>query len=529
MRHFFPPNFWIVMTMISFCVNVFAQKLPQVDDKGSPIRPLAISQIDLIGVTVFNPQELWARALSRLQDLQGSSIESTCRAIKQIYRETGFFLAEVVCTLKESQLSVDVHEGRIRKIEISGVDDALGEKIANIITHALGVGPVTLENFERGIMLAKDLSGVYLTTEVIASDQSGNDLLRVAAKSIKQRGSFSIDNLPRNFGQGVYGILTQEIYSTLTPGDMFRVNILPSTDFDGEWSGVFGTGTYRAPLGNNGLYAELTVGTGLTRTYYSGQSQNPNNTFQKTNLASAIIGYPILRNSHEFLYTLSEINYYGLAGTNTGVSNTNTGVFRQIFAYSTNSNDGSSTRSSITLSGGTSEVQVLQTFPTQNLNDSNFYNLRAGFGHITPLDNLVAGLGLRLEGSLQYTSNSLPTVEKYFLGDRTRLRGYGYAEVIGDTGYAVTAEVAQYFHMGWNYLDSVSPFGFFDFGAVKQNVPVQGGFVNQANLASFGIGVQTNSKEKFAVRGWYGVPIKSIPNGTQAYSPAFWLQLTQSW
>ena len=500
--------------------------------KTAAVKPIqtALSQINLSGVTVFNPSQLWSDALKRASaENSAQSYLEVCDAVKKIYREAGYFLVEVNCKVDKGTLNATIYEGKIRKIEISGVDDALAQKISDIISEAIGNGPVTLENFERGVMLAKDLSGVYLTTEVIDDAQSGNDVLRIAAKFVKQRGSFSIDNLPRNFGQGMYAVLTEEVYSTIAVGDMFRLNVLPSSDFDGQWSGIFGTATYRVPLNNDGLYGEITAGTGLTKTFYSGTSTSPNDTFQKTNLASAIVGYPIIRNTHEFLYTLSEVNYYSLAGTNTGVTNINTGVFRQFLTYSTNTNNGQSTRASITASAGTSGVQVLQTTPTQNLNDANFYSLRAGAGHITPLDNLSVGLGLRLEASLQYTSNSLPTVEKYFLGDRTRLRGYGYAEVIGDTGYAATAEVAQYFHVGWNYMDSISPFGFFDFGAVKQNTAVQGNFVNQANLASFGVGVQTNSREKFSVRGWYGVPMKSIPNGTQAYSPAFWLQLTQSW
>jgi len=508
--------------------NVFAQSSSDRTKVQKTVSNQAtFSQVDLSGVTAFNPNQLWADALGRSKGDQ--SYQEACESVKKIYRESGYFLAEVSCKVNGTKLDVAVYEGQIRKIEISGVDDGIAQKISAIITEAIGNGPVTLEKFERGVMLAKDLSGVFLTTEVVASADSGNDVLRISAKFVKQRGSVSIDNLPRNFGSGMYGVITEEVYSTLTAGDLFRLNILPSSDFNGQWNGIFGAGTYRSPLNNDGLYGELTVGTGLTKTYYNGTSTSPSDTFQKTNLATVIVGYPFIRNAHEFLYTLSELNYYGLTGTNTGVSNVDTGVFRQYLTYSTNTNDGRSTRASVTVSAGTSGIQVLQTTPPQNLNDANFYSLRAGIGHITPLDDLSAGLGLRLEASLQYTSNSLPTVEKYFLGDRTRLRGYGYAEVIGDTGYAATAEIAQYFHLGWNYLDSVSPFGFFDFGAVKQNTAVQGGFVNQANLASFGVGVQTNSREKFSVRGWYGVPMKSIPNGTQAYSPAFWLQLTQAW
>lgn len=524
--------FCLYILLAGLSTSLFAQSANNKVSKTpvAKVSPALITQADISGVTVFDPDELWVQALNRAKSNgESPSYLDACEAIKSIYREKGYFLIEAACSVQGSRLLVGVHEGRIRKIEISGVDDEIAKKISDIITSAIGDGPVTLEKFERGIMLAKDLSGVSLTAEVIASDQSGNDLLRIAANFVKQRGSVSIDNLPRNFGQGMYGILTEEIYSTLTPGDLFRINVLPSGDFNGQWNGIFGTGTYRAPLNDDGLYGEVTAGAGLTKTYYNGAGTSPNDTFQKTNLAGVVIGYPIIRNSHEFLYTISEINYYGLTGTNTGVSNVDTGVFRQYLTYSTNSNDGKSTRASITVSAGTSGIQVLQSTPPQNLNNANFYSLRAGAGHITPLDELSPGLGLRLEASLQYTTNSLPTVEKYFLGDRSRLRGYGYAEVIGDTGYAATAEIAQYFHVGWNYLDSISPFGFFDFGAVKQNTAVQGGFVNQANLASFGVGLQTGSKELFSVRGWYGVPMKSIPNGTQAYSPAFWLQLTQAW
>jgi hemolysin activation/secretion protein len=515
------------LVVIFFAQHVNAKPLKT--ELPAPV-PTSIDLVDLAGVTIFDPNQLWANALTWASNTpEGSSVAQTCEAIKKIYKQAGYFLVEVKCSNQASKLSVLVNEGTIRKIEITGADDRLAQKISEIITQAIGQGPVTLEKFERGVMLAKDLSGVTLTTELVEGNQGEIDTLRIAAKFIKQRGSLSIDNLPRNFGQGIYGILTEEVYSTLVAGDLFRLNVLPSTDFNGQWSGIFGTAVYRAPLNNEGLYAEVTAGTGLTKVYNTSSSQNPNKTFQNTNLASLVVGYPIIRNAHEFVYTLSELNYYGLTGQNVGISNIDTGVLRQYLTYSSNDNDGKSTRASITLSAGTSGIQVLQSSPLQNLNQPNFFSLRLGAGHILPLDEVVSGLGMRLEASMQYSANSLPTVEKYFIGDRTRLRGYGYAEVIGDTGYAATIEFAKYFHLGVNYFDSISPFAFFDFGSVKQNTPIQGGFINQANLASFGVGIQTNSRERFAVRGWLGVPVTSIPNGTQAYSPAVWLQLTQSW
>lgn len=107
------------------------------------------------------------------------------------------------------------------------------------------------------------------------------------------------------------------------------------------------------------------------------------------------------------------------------------------------------------------------------------------------------------------------------------MRGYGYAELIGDSGIAATAEISQFYQVSLKYLDSVAPFAFFDAGWLKQNTPIPG-MINQTPLASIGVGVQTRSHENFSVRSWVGVPLKAGYT-TPAYSPAIWIQLTQAW
>ena len=514
----------IINFFMIFCWGTVAfANSPQ--NTSQTINPQGYDNITLSGVTSYDPQQLWIFAVEHaVKHSDKLSIEDIAQAIQLIYREDGYFLVDVQVTQTEKNVDLKIHEGRISKIEVSGASPDLAQVIHNYVQTALGQGPVTLEQFERGIMLAKDLAGVALTTEFVSSQGSGDDVLKIAVKTVKQRGSLSLDNLPRNFGKGIYAVLSEEVYSNITPGDLFRVNVLPSADFNNNWSGVFGSLTYRAPIGSNGWYAEATVGTGLTRNLYTGADQSPQNLFQNTFLANVVLGYPIHRDAHSFLYTMSEIGYSALENSLAGMNNTKAEVLRQFLVYSNNHADGSTFKAGITVTGGLADQQY---FGTQVVSDPSFYHLRLGAGYTTPLSSLSAGLGLRLEASAQVTTSSLPTTEKYFLGDRSRLRGYGYAELIGDSGIAATAEISQFYHVGAKYLDSVAPFAFVDAGWLKQNTPIPG-MLNETPLASVGLGVQTRSQENFSVRAWVGLPLIA-GYSTPAFSPAVWVQLTQAW
>lgn len=481
--------------------------------------------ISVAGVTVYDPQHLWQYAVEHAgKHSEALTIEEIAKSIQLIYREDGYFLVDVVIKQNAQSATLTVHEGRLSKIEISGASPELAKAIHDYVLTAIGDEPITLAKFERGIMLAKDMSGVALTTEFVSSQGNADDILKIAVKTTKQRGSLSLDNLPRNFGKGLYAVLSEEVYSTMTPGDMFRINVLPSADFNNNWSGVFGSLTYRAPFGSDGWYAEATVGTGLTRSLYTGINQTPQNLFQNTVMANVVVGYPIHRDAHSFLYTMSEVGYSALDNSLTGMNDTKAGVFRQFLVYSNNYQDGSTLRAGLTLTGGVADRQY---YGTQVVSDPNFYHVRLGAGYTTPLSDLSAGLGLRLEASAQITTSSVPTTEKYFLGDRTRLRGYGYAELIGDSGIAATAEISQFYQVGAKYLDSVAPFAFFDAGWLKQNTPIPG-MLNETPLASVGIGVQTRSQENFSIRAWVGLPLIA-GYSTPAFSPAVWVQFTQAW
>jgi hemolysin activation/secretion protein len=348
--------------------------------------------------------------------------------------------------------------------------------------------------------------------------------LKISVVATKRRGAVSFDNLPRDFGRGVYVALSEEFYSTLTPGDLLRVNIFPSSDFNNNSSGVFGNLTYRFPFGSTGWYAEASIGNGLTRNIFKDVDQNSQTLFQRTLTSNVLVGYPIHRDAHSFIYSISEAGFTSLENSIEGMNDTKSEVLRQFLVYSNIHSDGSTLMAGVTLTGGRADKQV---HADQVASDQRFHHFRFGAGYTTALSRVSAGLGLRLETAAQFTKSNLPRTEKYFLGDRARLRGYGYSEFIGDSGIAATAELGHFHHVGAKYLDSIAPFVFLDAGWIKQNTPIPG-LAQEKTLASLGVGVQTRSRENFSVRAWVGIPLIEGQT-TPAYSQTLWVQLTQAW
>lgn len=488
-------------------------------------------RVSVTGVTAYDLNHLWAFVIQRVATNQDPaanvsdlSLDEIARSIQQLYREDGYFLATATPRVRADSASIEVHEGHITTVEVRGASTDLAKAIHDLVLTAAGDGPIKLERFERGLMLAKDLAGVSLTSEFMSSNGTNDDLLKISVTEVKRRGGITVDNLPRNFGKSIFAALTQEFYSTLAPGDMLRVNVLPSADFHGEWRAVYGGLQYRAPIGSQGWYAEGSIGKGFTRNLFISANQSPQELFQRTLNASVVLGYPLMRDVHGFAVWLSEVGHTRLDNSIVGLDDTRTRFLRQFFVYSNHADDGSSFHASLALTGGSADRQF---YLNQAISDSGFFHARLGIGRIVPLDQQSAGLGLRLEATLQLSASSLPSTEKFFLGDRSRLRGYGYSELVGDSGIAATVELGHFHAVGVRYLASVTPFAFLDAGWIKQNTPISGR-LNETPLASVGIGVQTRSQEGFSIRSWVGVPLIA-GQVTRARSPALWMQFAQTW
>lgn len=505
-------------------VDAAAQPAQQPAPTIAPSTPQQYPVASLSGVTRYNVDELWTFAVAHTAQSQGAvSIEAIARTIELIYREDGYFLAEVSVRVdaKRQTAELVVSEGYIAEIEITGVDSRLSDKIRSYVERSLNGGPIRQQEFERAIMLAGDLSGVTARAVFDASAGHGGIKLTILASAINGRGGITIDNPPRGFGKTISAIASHEFYSTFAAGDLLRLYLGANKSLVSSGFGVYGGIYYRVPVGSFGTYAEIFAGNVLARRENSGALDTTQEIGRSVIL---VLGHPIVRDVHQFLYALAEYDFAEAHSRgDQGQFHNGAHVLRGTLAYGHTASSGAAARARLTFSAGRS---VGDSF-SRAVQDGGFWHMRAGVGTIQPLDFMIPALAFRFESFAQLSSGSLPLVEKFYIGDRRRLRGYGFAEVDGDSGISATFEFSRQFAIESGIIQAVSPLVFFDVGFAANNRPAAGTRANWT-LASIGAGVDVEFSDRFSLRSWVGLPLR---DGALAkrYSPAVLIGFSKGW
>lgn len=478
------------------------------------------------GATVYETSDLMTFAFDHVDATRAAvTAEEFAHAIELIYREDGYFLAEVRVALSPDGTRIDfiIDEGRIDSVSIEGFDAAMSLAIQSYVDPLIGAAPLTLAELERAIMLVNDLTGVYATTEIDYPDAAAGARLRVIGSSEwLGEGSFTLDNPPRELGDAVSGFLTQEFYSTLVQGDLLRLQGAATWRYnDGDDNTLFASGVYRAPFGASGAYGEVFLGNVISRRDASGQFQQTD--FDGFNAGGAI-GYPVLRNLNEYGYVLGEYRF-STSDSETPDEDLDSSahVISAAALYGRTEADGGALEVGVNLGGGWQPDSDDARF---NDGDDAFWHLRAGVGYETPLDQLSEHMDFRSEVWAQASTNDLPAVEKFYLGDRYALRGYLFDEADGDTGIAALFELSKTYYVEKNPLHSATPFLFFDAGYVSTKS--SSSLAEDEALASTGLGLEMEFFQDISVLGTVGVPLSDGPF-TEAGEPAGYLRLTKFW
>ncbi len=482
------------------------------------------------GVSVYNPDHLLAFAYQHVL-LQDGAVASNrlAQGIELIYREDGYFLAEVEVVRPQAGSSdiFRVREGHISSISIEGVDVRIYRQILKYVQHLSDARPIKLKDFERAIMLARDLAGVHLSTEIDFPDGQSGARLRILATSQRQSGSVQVDNPPREFGETVAGFVSQQFYSTLVGGDLLRFEVAATAfdtlgSFADDGHSFYGAVTYRAPVGRHGAYVEGYFGNALGRRNASGSLVRTDHNGTNGLLA---VGFPFLRNAHEYGYSLLELRYAD-SNSEGGRRKYRSAVDTAALAllYGTTHSRGGATEIGLNLAVG---MRAGSAPAAIDDGDDTFWHFRAGLGHIEPLSFLHDNLLLRTELWGQFTSSRLPAVEEFYLGDRQSMRGYRFDEAEGDFGVTGKIELGLAVDVGADWVNHLEPFVFLDIGTAG-NIDRGSDESGQVSLASAGLGWTSTMASSYFVNGWVGMPLVD-GSVTERNSPAFYLSVGRTW
>lgn len=530
-----PPTPGILAAIAGFLAGFVLLALPRDADAQSPtgvVRSTVDGQpVEVLGATLYDPAHLVAYAEGVLQQEGGSGLDGLARRAERLYHEDGYFLARVTSFRDDGsgRRGLIVEEGGVSQMEILGVEPRIAQRIADYIRPTLDGRPLRLQDFERALLLAGDLGGVRVRSDFTRDPATGANKLVVHAEQSGPRFYALADNTPRSStGNAIIG---GEFTSIVMPGDLTRLALGGSARTNGKDSGFLVAGTHRTPVGVSGTYLEVFGANTLYGRDLSGGFSDDRH--QRGELYVGLVGHPLVREVDQSLYLLVEGSHARTESSGGALrAEDRSSAFRLSAYYTAFDHETASFRVGPTLSAG-------EGYSRSNPNvDGSFWHARLVAGMAMRLGDPAVGYGLRLEGYSQLTSSSLPETERFYLGDRERMRGYAIGTVTGDTGTIGTIEVNRHIQLDGRVVHAVVPAMFLDMGFVERNhdfpviTPRAGTPVNVGNssrgLMSTGIAARTFLAEGFSLSGWLGVPLQDDGRDVR-YKPAGYVRLTKSW
>ncbi|QPZ91014.1 ShlB/FhaC/HecB family hemolysin secretion/activation protein [Thioclava electrotropha] len=479
------------------------------------------TQFNLTGVTVYDTAEILGYAAQVVVQRTGTvTAEDLAQTLEIMYREDGYFLAEVFVADDGQTLVVD--EGQIGDVSIEGVDEPTYRLIRSYVEPIVGRRAVTQKEFERAIMLVEDIEAISATAEIDYPEGASAARVRViTTREDRASGYVSLDHPSRDFGETAILSVHQEFLSALTPGDRLRFELSGSSEFDGGGDSVWGALAYRMPLGGGGGFGEVYLGSVTARRDARGTLLS---TDIEGNTAMLAFGYPVLRDVDTYGYALLEAKR---VESNVDVSGTKfdsaVDVVGASWIFGKALPGGGAYEYALNLSVGerTSDAAGFDD------GDKHFSHLRVGFGYQHPVSWFGPESAVRAEFWGQYSPDRLPSIEEFYIGGREDERGYRFAEAQGDSGVSATLEVGRDLFPSAGQVRRVRPFGFLDLGYVKNNDPSVDE-LGEETFASLGLGVDAEFPAGVFVRSYVAAPLTDGPS-TGAGDPAFYLGLTKSW
>jgi hemolysin activation/secretion protein len=484
--------------------------------KGGPVR---VDEIRLQGFTVYDPVQLRAMYADAVGPaVQRTRLDEIVRGLQTRYREDGYILTVVRGEFRREKgrivFVIQAVEGYIGDVKLDGDIGPAGALVYRMLNKLTDKRPVNNADLERALLLANDVPGVTAKAVLRRSNEPGAVQL-IAQLSRKAISAFATYDNRGSKEAGPNEMLISGATNSFTNfGE--RLEALLFSTLNREQ--IFGQVNGDAFLGADGLHI---------RAYFGRGNNQPGGILATTgfngdlSIAGADLSYPIVR-SRRFNWSV-----------NTDIDTYNTDITLSAFGTSSFS----ASHQLLWRVGSSADVQdaLLFDFPAAtSLNFKVTHGLvgtsdtRPGdnvhftkiAGDLTRVQNLwtIADVGIALKASVggQYTSDILPTNEKFYLGGTRFGRGFFNGEVTGDRAIGSSIELQEndkLVHLPFAPPDFELPtqfYQFWDYGHAFNLAPNDQNFT----LRSVGLGARAD------VTQWLFVELEGVhrfttrPQGT---------------
>ena len=475
-----------------------AQHLDQV----VPGASVKVIEAETRGVTAYPPGH-FANLLAPLTgDVDQGRIEQARLAILAAYREDGYVFTAVSASLESGgRLVFSATEGRIVEVKLDGNIGPAGVQVLRFLNHLTEAPVLDVATLERWLLLAQDVPGVSLRTVLRPSQGDPGALSLVAQVSRRPfSGLATADN------RGYKSTGPEQILGSISANSFTEYG--EHTDatlfYTARYTELFGQVATELFLGASGLKVKIYAGRGtndptgaLGALGYHGE----------TTVVGTQISYPLIRSRQQTLNLAAFFDalqsHVDTASSNvtTLASRDNLRVLRLGADYALRdvvlgADRVAVNNASLRLSRGITgfgasrngdkiagRVGERVDFTKVSMELSRTQTLFTPFADAT--------VALQVLGAGQYSTDLLPSAEKYFLGGNRLNRGFYSGEVCGDRAMALSIEPqlnTSFVAPGWLGGAEIGTQGyvFYDWGETWESQKAD----HNSVLESAGLGVR---------------------------------------
>ncbi|MBT9584851.1 ShlB/FhaC/HecB family hemolysin secretion/activation protein [bacterium] len=490
-----------------------------VDSDAETEQTLKVDGFVLEGNTLISSDEL-GTVLDPYQgkELTLPQMKDVAREVTAYYHKKGFMLVKAIIpkqAFDSTRVRLKVVEGRLGNVVVEGAEHYDPDWIRERFLASYQDGALRRDDFVQGLILLNEFSDLKVKATLKPGQELGSvDALLKVEDALPVH--FGVDY--NNYGTQQTGInragLTFDAGNVVNQGDQFNLR------------GVIGF----PASGTNFFQAVYSTPVGLDGTQLSGTYQN--GAFTVSQGLGAILDIRGRAN----VYTLAVAHPLDRSfehSSNLGASLSYKDVSNDFFGGALPFTRDQYATARLTYQEdwrGVSGRTLLQTSWTQGLGGTGSGDplvsrngASGGFGKLNlelgRVQNLQPGLYGILRGSAQLATQPLYVAEQFALGGPDTVRGFAQAELLGDEGYLVSAELR------WSPIeeepDRFQLAFFVDHGGVSLKRAGPGDLPRGAKLTGAGLGFRLGLGAASHARLDIGFPI-SPTNNTLGSNPAIY-------
>jgi len=498
--------------------------------RGNPDDVFQVSAGVVEGSTVYAPDS-WTALTDRARGrVTRAQVEAIRQEILARYRADGYLLTGVILADGGAgRVRFVVTEGHIAEVKLDGDIGPAGTQVLRFLNRLTETRPIDSATLERALLLAQDVPGIAVRAVLRPSAEAPGALTLIAQVQRAAWGAtFVADNRGTPFTGPEGALLAVDANSFTEYGERTTVSIYRAFNN----TQLFGQIATELFIGSSGLKVRLFGGSGtadpsgaLRANRYHGVTTN----------VGLTASYPVIRTRQ---HSLGVFGTFELLDSEifTGqparqASRDNLRILRAGTEYARQDTWLGAERSAVSqaslrVSRGLDSLGASRSNPV-NVGRQNqvveFTKLNVELSRTQTLFQPWEGATVALQATIagQFSSDILPSAEKFYLGGARLNRGYYSGEVTGDRAWATAVELQLNTSFAFEALGTPLEIGtqfytFYDWGETVENQKTD----PNRRLKSYGAGTRLRVAPAVSIDLEWVHRVVRRPLGVQANTPA---------